>query len=876
MKSTRSRITIAGALIVLLLSAPLGHVKTGHAQEVTGWSEPINLSNSGASSDPSMVIDNEGVIHVIWVDSVDGYKYVQSTDGVNWSAPKTIDFPFDPVEDSPPKLVADSSGSIHIFWTNLTGALIYGRAASIFLSQPQSWANIFTLADSVLDFDVVADARSSIHVTYVGNLAIDGDPAGIFYRRLDGTVWMPPVRLYTSQYFRTLDLKDSHVRLAVTGAVRTGTVYVVWDDRPANRIFLARSLDGGLNWKDAVQLRGPEDSAGLAFPYNVNVSAMGERVLLTWQVGQPGFLCSQYSQWSEDRAETIGEPVRLSNESIPCPTSGQFVGDNRSFFLMVLDLLGDLSLVAWNGTDWSFLQPQTELSTFVNSLTLDNVILDCRQITHYANTIYVVGCDRAGDGDIWLRYRHLGSLEDWFPPPSAWAGPISVSSVDQMISSGVAVADNRDGFHMMWIQHLPEVANVNKATIQYVRWNSENWSKPTNIITSDITGYPQHLTAAPDEQGGVILAWVQGVNGDIYFSRANGDRAYLASEWSPALRIPSLSDLNTTPDIITDSSNRIILVYSVPFNENRGIYLVQSVDLGRNWSQPVRVFDAVAVNWDSVDQPKIVLSNGGRLHLLMTRKSLREGEEQASLYYLQSLDGGTTWKSPEVVSERSVQWSEIVHVGNDVLYRLWQERNGEEFETFSEISNDGGLTWSGPLKATSVSGNPATLTLTTDAAGQLYLVQTYVSRESLIMEQLNWDGSRWTAEDSKRIPLSRSLDRYFITSGIAPDRTLHFLVSIDYVGSTESGQNEVLGYRRYLDPLNDLQTPTTILIPTPAESMVTEFPQLDPTPTQPSPLAVIEESFNTRLRNRVGLALVAGVLILTLIFLIPAFRRKQK
>jgi len=881
MKSKLVHISMLAVLLVALMSSPqTGQVVDVQAQAGTEWSTPVNLSKSGASKDPSIVIDNQGVIHVIWLDTVDGYKYVQSRDGVTWSKPVTVDFPFDPIKDSRPKLIADASGSIHIFWTRevvtqlenagqeVTHNLMYARAAANFLSQPLSWAAVDKLADSVLDFDVAVDARSSVHVAFVGDRAIKNEPAGIFYRRLEGRAWTPVVSLYSSQYFRTLALDDSHVRVAAAGGGVTGSVYVVWDDRSVKRIFMVKSKDGGRKWDDRLQLRGPEDAAGLSLPYNTNVKVTGKNVLLTWQLGQPGSLCSQYSQWSVDGAETLSEPERISEEPISCPSGSSFVGVNPGFFTMLVDIYGDLSLVAWNGTDWSPLQSQPEITTFSNTLTLGSVILGCRQATSYEDKIFVVGCDEGG-GDIWFRYRRLGSLIDWFPPPSAWMGPIPVARVNQEISTSAVVADSKNGFHAIWMQHGTDASKENPATLQYMKWENGGWSTPINVING-IAGVPHFLSTSSDPQGGVLAAWVDGVNGDIYFSRAPGDKAYLGAEWLAPVRIPSLSDLNTTPDMVTDSSNRITLVYSVPYNENRGIYLVQSVDQGRNWSAPLKIFDGVELNWDSVTQPKIELSADGRLHLLVTRISLREGGQDASLYYSQSQDGGGTWTTPEVINDGSVLWSEIVQTGSNVLFRLWQEQNGDVYETFSQESRDSGLSWSGRLKFSSIAGNPAQMSVARDADGRLYVAQAQIVGKSIVLDEIIWDGGRWTTDEMKGLVLDQDLDRAFIDAGLTPDGTLHFLASLDYAGSDETSENVIYAYNRQLEEINNQQSQPPGLIPTRIPGQPTVPPETSLTPTQRSPLQVIEDASNAaRLRNIIGFALLAGIVILTLLIIRP-------
>jgi hypothetical protein len=116
---------------------------------------------------------------------------------------------------------------------------------------------------------------------------------------------------------------------------------------------------------------------------------------------------------------------------------------------------------------------------------------------------------------------------------------------------------------------------------------------------------------------------VDGTNGDILFSWANLDQASKPSAWEASKVLPSPSQLNSSPDIVVDAAGRIVIVYAVPLNENRGIYLAQSTDNGFTWSSYSQVFDGVASEWDIVDSPKITLSGDGNLHVLFTRQSIR-------------------------------------------------------------------------------------------------------------------------------------------------------------------------------------------------------------------------------------------------------------
>jgi hypothetical protein len=140
------------ATFILSLFAGLffGSAGQSHAQATFDWSEPINLSNSGASSEPNLVIDARGIIHVIWVDEFDGYKYVQSVDGVTWTPPISVRFPFSAEDDFPPMFLADESGVIHVLWMTGSNALYYGSALSSSFDTPSSWTNTVKLEESVV------------------------------------------------------------------------------------------------------------------------------------------------------------------------------------------------------------------------------------------------------------------------------------------------------------------------------------------------------------------------------------------------------------------------------------------------------------------------------------------------------------------------------------------------------------------------------------------------------------------------------------------------------------------------------------------------------------------------------------------------------
>jgi hypothetical protein len=81
-------------------------------------------------------------------------------------------------------------------------------------------------------------------------------------------------------------------------------VYVVWDNRSRRQVFLAHSMDGGITWSDPLEIDRPGSEFGASRPFNIQVSAIGENVLLIWQNNIPEISYSQYYMWSNNAVET--------------------------------------------------------------------------------------------------------------------------------------------------------------------------------------------------------------------------------------------------------------------------------------------------------------------------------------------------------------------------------------------------------------------------------------------------------------------------------------------------------------------------------------------------------------------------------------------
>jgi hypothetical protein len=875
------RVMVALTLVVGLM---LTIVPSGKAQTDTDWSTPINLSASGVATNPVTVVDLHGIIHAIWADEVDGYKYSQSADGITWTTPILVDFPFGP-KDGVPVLLADSNGSIHAFWIGQFKELYYGQSTPETFSKPYIWRTKSRLSRNVSNFDVGFDSNGILHLAYIVNATEELRAAGVYYRQsiIGGGFWLDAVEIYLSEYFRGTTSLNSNVRVAIAEPPGKKKIYISWDNRPQKRIFLASSEDAGLTWSEALQFKGPDDTGRYDSPFNLSIWASGTNALVMWQVGEPGSSkCSVFSQWSEDEGQTWGNTFTLLGGPTACPTGIKFSSVEDGQVAVLLMNLGDPTLLAWNGKEWSEPQSQIRLPALSDPDTYNAIQLGCRQDVIYKSMVFVIGCDQGKGSDIWFLSRTLVPVKEWFKPLSVWGAPTTVEIKDHAVSFLSSATDREGNIHVVWVK-TPIAQNNTKPSIQYTYWNGVEWSNPETIIRN-LSGEPLQLTMYIDSKNRLMMVWVDGSTGDVLYSWANLDQAGLPSGWEDAKVIPSPSQLNSSPDIVVDQTGRIIVAYAVPLNENRGVYIAQSTDSGFSWSPYIQAFDAALFQWGAVDDPKITLSGDGVLHLLMTRQSMRVDQPQG-LYYSRSEDGGVTWSDPQIASEGAISWSDMVSYDDHTVHRVWQEANSLVVANLSQVSQDSGKNWGKLLDVTGVSERISPAALASNGIGQLYFIQlvepaasTNGNEEDVILQDWKWDGSSWSPESIREMNFRGSDIQYSIAAGITTNNYLGVSMSVNYSEGARGATGEIISFNRFLAGIDDQGNPVASIIPTPffASDQPVDLPTALPAPT--ADFSVLNDSNDPSegtSRNLVG-ALLVGVVMIAGVLLFLRQRKKSR
>jgi len=873
------KLLLSISIIFVLISAMFfDSIPMGHAQTNQDWSNPVNLSLSGSATNPILVRDFRGTLHAIWVNTIDGYKYSQSADGNTWTTPQTVNFPF-AASTLPPTLLADSYGSIHIFWIDSGGSLFYGRTTPEGFANPGTWRSL-RLAQGVINFDVALDSRGGLRMAFIQNGTVSGISPGIYYLQsnVGGGSWSKVAMLYKSEYFRSATQDVSSIRVALSGGSDDKSIYVTWDIRPLKRVFMISSVDDGLNWTDAQQIKGPEDTEGLT-PFNLNAAFFDGNILLMWELGEPGSeKCTVYSQWSEDGGKTWGETTAVLGGSSNCPRDLKFVARSQGYAIALLVGQVDSIMVAWNGKRWSQPQTQVQLPTFSNPLTLDVVMLGCRYDLFEEGHLYVVGCDQGNGGDIWFLSRPLNSVESWFSPLSTWTEPgilLSKLQPPEKVSAFSSASDDMGYIHAVWVQSTTGRVIPAVAKIEYARWDGRQWSKPTLVVSSS-NGIPVQLSLNVDSQGRLLLTWVNSSTGDLTFTWAKSDKAILTSEWAGPRILPSPSRINTSPNLLADETGRIVVVYAVPINEDRGIYVVQSTDSGNSWSLPRLAFDAVSAGWEGVEQPKICLGADGILNLSFVRGTKRVGQP-VGLYYSRSVDGGATWSDAQEISDDTVLWQKILCYSDQTVHMLWQGYDGLVFANLSRISQDSGETWGQPNSITGVSDNALQVTAAMRGHDLLHFIQVVeksdthlVNQKDVILQDVSWDGSSWNSKTEKTFTIIGDGIHYSLSADITSTGFLGVFLSVGYANPTNEMQDQVFVFHRFLRNDESVSQSAASIIPT-SESNIGVPDALLPVPTPTLDLTVLNEdavSTSSMQRNLIGVFIVGfGVIVATFILL---------
>jgi hypothetical protein len=580
-----------------------------------------------------------------------------------------------------------------------------------------------------------------------------------------------------------------------------------------------------------------------------------------------------------DSGQTWQDAQAVHVDEVNCPEDGRFVQGTNGLLFLISTLDDNVYMLAQDGEQWSRPIQQTPLGAFTDPTTFRNVRFGCHQTdVTVENRLLVIGCGTSNDDDIWLISRPLGTIENWssrFVPTSVWSQPVPVATADvQMLQPNLVVgSDTR--LHAFWSQSENPVStgrivnpiNIPGNQIFYSRFDAGAWSAPRPVLRSPNGSQADFPAVASDRQGSLFVAWAGNQPNGIYFSRSLAERAASVTEWITPQLLPAPRESATWPSLVANGESTIYVAYTIPLNEDRGIYMVRSEDNGDSWSEAIVAFDGEAAEWELVGPASLTRTLDGTLHLLWTRWTQLPDMQAVALAYARSDDDGQTWSEPEIVTEEPILGSSILGVQERFVHRIWTGLIDGRPVVWHQFSEDGGFTWSTAGRVVDPGLIPGPTSLIADQSENPIIVQLAESNSGqLILQEWIWMTDRWVAGE-RRILQETAVNADAIAAIAAPDGQIAVMYG-SLIEQDGALTDEIIytGRQWVAENPSVSRTPLPTLTPTP-EVIPTETPFPEPTPT---PTATLPPVQNTGALSGSSGGIIVGVVV-ALVLVIAIF-----
>jgi hypothetical protein len=508
--------------------------------------------------------------------------------------------------------------------------------------------------------------------------------------------------------------------------------------------------------------------------------------------------------------------------------------------------------------------------------------------------VWLVGYDIGSGGDIWATYLDIPAFSTWFDTDSLWSIGEVITSLDEELNEVVLISDQTDTMHVFWSQteiiEATEEADDEQAqdnempskVIYHASRRGEYWNQPTAILRSP-TGDAGSPIVKLDAKGRLFAFWSCTSNEGIYYSWANAQRADNPLEWEEVQVVPSTTQSGSNFDVIIDSENIISVIYAIPFNEERGVYLTQSLDDGQTWSQPSQVFNGTQAGWDMVAQPTLSFTENGNLQALWLRFTLPINISQGlGVYTSFSGSGEQVWPQAQALLENQITQAELVGQGEPIAHAFMLETSNITQEGTSTmwhaVSYDGGETWGELSNLWSLRSNQVPLSFVMDSAGQVYLLNMIQDKEYFILHHLYWDGTRWLAEESTSFPRKHNEIVTTMSVTVSSDGILGnvYISKLPPIPNQVTESNMIFTQREVSIPEEKPMRQPTVSPTTPVDNIPTETPQSQPTPTYDLQAIHTNTSNTSQLSNimGIGLGIILAILLIAGVVFVSLIRRR--
>lgn len=719
-----------------------------------------------------LVAGPDGRLQAFWWDRFDGITTAVSSvvDAVEltWSDPFRANIQSDTL-DHTPTILADANGLVHAFWIEdrETTFIKPGSAAEKEISLPylmhsrmafgsSLWSYPDTIAEAVLAFDVAVSPSGTLSLGYLRQRNTEESPSGAYVRQYYGldSGWSTPTAVYSTIYYRLLTLEQAWIDIEVaTDEDGKDRQFLTWSDPYHKETLFSSSLDAGISWSNPEPIGNAEEQPERAWL----ASLSSDQNLLIWKSSAPGNCILYQEMFSAANPETLISPGalpprRILDGLLECPDSDHIFKQSHQLIWLWGEGSSTLNMVGWDPGRGVWSQPYPLSLSFQDQALNEAVNLNDLHAVLAAGRLALVGADETS-GEVWFSQAQAEAIDLVYAPPPPWNITGRLSPIDRSASLPAMIIDDQGRVHAIWSQGDTE--DEPGDSLYYLRSYAGTATRPVEIIPTgagEMARQPALLFEAG--RSTVHLVWSGGEKGSIFYSRASLDEAVTADGWFPPI---SLSPAGAAwPQIGQDGRGRTYILYVLPLNEERGLYLLRSKEGGEGWSEAVQVFDGAASGWEMVDHPSLAVSLDGTIHAAWVQGSLPGFGSTSGIYYARSQDGGQTWTAPLILAGPGCDWPRLALSGGQVhlLYAgVAAENLGIIFQRWAPMAgqSEAGDGWS---SAASIPGWKAValpFALTTSGSQQTPPAALHLAaaeRDEGIFQYAAWDGERWSAPDT--------------------------------------------------------------------------------------------------------------------------------
>ncbi|MBN1214658.1 MAG: winged helix-turn-helix transcriptional regulator [Candidatus Lokiarchaeota archaeon] len=243
--------------------------------------------NDRSSANPSISVNNNGTIFVVWEDNTDGIwgsdteiMCTSSLDGISWSNATVISDGFDGIYwnngvSTYPDMVIDNSNTIHIVWEDETDGIWGSDTKIMYISSldGKTWSNASVISDEYNGVKfysrdyfsprITFDDNGKLYLVWCGNSdGIWGDDMDILYSSsLDGKTWLNATVI--SDGYNGTEWNNGWSYFPSIAVNHQGEIFVVWMDETDgiwgnNTEIMSVYSNDGYSWSNATIISDDE------------------------------------------------------------------------------------------------------------------------------------------------------------------------------------------------------------------------------------------------------------------------------------------------------------------------------------------------------------------------------------------------------------------------------------------------------------------------------------------------------------------------------------------------------------------------------------------------------------------------------------------